>query len=577
MRNTIILSMILAGILAIAACGGDDDTATPVPATATSVAATATPAPTATQPPPAKAQGMLTVSEDMGRESWGVRFSTQEHPLLSMGEPLLWWDGSRNDIIGGAILTSWDGSTNSDGSIEWIFKIREGVEFQKGWGEVTAEDVKNTFLNFAIEEPPSTNAYTIYQVGWWGNDPNNLTVVDDYTLKIRMPEVEFAQWRMFYVLGPVEGRLFKPFPKAYMDEVGEDEFALNPVFAGPFEFESQEIGSSLTLRAVEDHYRQPPAFEILRYLKVGEESTRVAMLQTGQLDIVRVAPLSGEQLERAGIDIVVNEFSTGVGVYLGGLFPEHENYDPAVPWAGPDPLAPDRIKIRKAMHMAVDQDAIVDKLALGYGAVGAYHTIFAPNTNASWWSSSWTPRTTYDPEGARELMAEAGYPDCFSFNIYLVSQFALSPEIGEAVASQWEQNLGCDITRRTGEYLPLRSMLLDRDTDGWAYAMGAGGGRIAPPYDFGCLHGGPQYQVITHTEFPKVTEICTDLEKSVDPADWDRLNKEFGQFDYDSYMAGPVIALHSIYGVGPSVDPDSFRPWPGRNQITNLEFVRHSS
>ena len=148
--------------LALAACGGDDDTPAPQP-TATRVSATATPAdtptpivitvagtpmvvtatpaPTSTPAPTAamtrKPTGTLNVVGNLGNEQFVLRLNP---PLANMliSDPLVWWDWGVDGPTNEAILEDWTFNENADGSVDWQWTIKPGIEFAKGWGEVTS-------------------------------------------------------------------------------------------------------------------------------------------------------------------------------------------------------------------------------------------------------------------------------------------------------------------------------------------------------------------------------------------------------------------------------------------------------
>ncbi|MCZ6614598.1 MAG: hypothetical protein O6920_02290, partial [Chloroflexi bacterium] len=262
MRTIGLLGMVAA--LALAACGGDDDTPTPqstatrVPATATPadtptpivitvagtpMVVTATPAPTSTPAPTAvmtrKPTGTLNVVDNLGTEQYLLRLSTQESPLWYIGESLVWWDWEADGPTDEGILESWDFVENADGSLDWELVIKPGIKFHKGWGEVTSTDIKSTFTDNLIEGTVNGNR-RIYG-NFYGSDPDNLDDSDPLVLKVHQLE-KFNIIETFRVFSPEDRRGIRPYPKAYIDQVGEDKFAQEPVFAGPYEFNSSQRG-----------------------------------------------------------------------------------------------------------------------------------------------------------------------------------------------------------------------------------------------------------------------------------------------------------------------------------------------
>ena len=326
MRTIGLLGMVTA--LAIAACGGDDDTPTSR-ATATRVAATATPAdtptpivitvagtpmvvtatpaPTSTPAPTAmmtrKPTGTLNVIDELGTEQYLPRLATAESPLNYLGDPLVWWDWGEDGPTNEAILESWDLVANADGSVDYDLVIKPGVKYHQNWGEVTSTDIKFHFTENLKEGTVNGNR-RIYG-NFYGSDPDNLDDSDPLVLKVHQPE-KFNVIETFRVFSAEETRGVRPFPKAYLEQVGEDEFSQKPIFAGTYEFTSAQRGYDVVITAVDDHYRVTPGFKQIHYFKVLDQATKIAMLRTGQVDIVTVPGKLAAEVDAAGVELKVS-------------------------------------------------------------------------------------------------------------------------------------------------------------------------------------------------------------------------------------------------------------------------------
>ena len=597
-RTIGLLGMVAA--LALAACGGDDDTpipqatATRVPATATPadtptpitiivagtpVVVTATPAPTSTPAPTAvmtrKPTGTLNIgggSVDLGSEQWALRIGPA-YANHHISEPLVWWDWVEDGPTNGAILEDWSFTVNSDNSVDWVWTIKPGIKFAKGWGEVTSEDIA-----YAITEMLKTgtrNSGRRNMAKWYGSDPNNLDFSDPLVLKLHSLD-SFNIIEQFRVLSPEQGGTLRPFPKDYAEQVGEDEFAQFPVYAGPYEFTSQQRGYDVVFTAVPDHYRVTPGFEQIHYFKVLDLATKIAMLRTGQVDIATLPGRLALEIEQAGIDIIVAKNSIEPFVQFGGLFPDNPNYDPDFPWTTTTPLEGSAVEVRKALNYAIDRQAILDKILFGFGEIGIIPFSFLSPTAAGgspppWWNDAWKPHP-FDPALARQILTDAGYPDCFEFNQWHIAGQIYGPDIGEAVAGMWEEHLGCTVNRRLGEYRPtLRGMLIDQATHGWTYLFE--GSPIARPQRYACLHGGPTYQVVMHSTLQFFTDICSLSDKVLDPAELVKLEREIGDWEYRTFPAAAVVSVHNLYGVSSKIKKGSFVPFPKKSAIMGLEFA----
>ena len=307
--------------LVLAACGGDDDTPTPqstatrVPATATPadtptpitiivagtpMVVTATPAPTSTPAPTAvmtrKPTGTLNAVSNLGNEQFVLRLQPPTAMML-ISDPLVWWDWSADGPTNEAILKDWTFTENADGSVDSVWNIKPGVKFAKGWGEVTSTDIKFTMLEHLKEGTVNANRRAFGQ--WYGSDPDNLDDSDPLVLKVHQPEKfnVVEQWR---VMSAEESRTLRPMPKAYMDQVGEEAFNAAPVYAGAYEFVSQQRGYDVVFTAVDDHYRVTPGFETVHFFKVLDLATKISMLRTGQIDVGTLPGRLAAEVEAAG-------------------------------------------------------------------------------------------------------------------------------------------------------------------------------------------------------------------------------------------------------------------------------------
>jgi peptide/nickel transport system substrate-binding protein len=192
------------------------------------------------------------------------------------------------------------------------------------------------------------------------------------------------------------------FPKAYREKVGDEGFAANPVGAGPFKWTGDwKQDQYATLEAVPNHYRYTPAFKTLKLLFVPEHSTRLAMLKSGEGDIVGLhAPHRPEVEANPKFKLVTNYYASGSGmVYLDLAFPDK-----------PSPFHD--VRVRDATSMAIDRKTICDKIM--FGAAKPWGSVMTPGTIG--FNPKEAEPDKYDPERAKKLLAEAGYPNGFDTN-----------------------------------------------------------------------------------------------------------------------------------------------------------------
>lgn len=163
-------------------------------------------------------------------------------------------------------------------ALQHTIQLREDILFHDDT-EVTAHDAKFSIETVMEEDSQSSFIRELTPM------LDSLEVADDHTLEINCHEpCLFALWIFSGVRG-VDGNVLN---QAYYEEVGESEFAQSPIGSGPYRFESQVLGSSTTVEAVNrPHFRGGiPKYETIRFEAIPEETTRIANLRSGAVDII---------------------------------------------------------------------------------------------------------------------------------------------------------------------------------------------------------------------------------------------------------------------------------------------------
>jgi peptide/nickel transport system substrate-binding protein len=303
------------------------------------------------------------------------------------------------------------------------------------------------------------------------------------------------------------------------------------------------------------------------FLKVPEPATRMAMLRAGSADVIEVGGEYVDELKAVGMRTIVMPNVAAVWVILGGQWPTKPTYDPKVPWAQPD--AEKARKVRVALGLAIDKKAIVERVLGGLGA--AVGTVNYYPTDP-WATKALLEPMPYDPARAKQLLAEAGYPNGFEVTMNLTAWpgRGFLPDVGEAVATYWER-IGLTVKRR-----PVDRAVFAADFRKRSYARVAlayAGPIIAPePWEL--------FQRIAHTksavhllvEHPRLDALLDRLGAEPSPAERTRImREELGPWLKDYVPGIPIAATHSIAGVGPKVGD-----WPlipGHMGIHNWEYV----
>lgn len=308
------------------------------------------------------------------------------------------------------LAESW---SYSDDGLALTFVLRDGVTFQDG--EAFDAEVAKANLDRAITLEGSTVAGELVNVA-------EVVAQDATTLTLRLTEPDAT---LPAVLSGLAGMMISP---AILDDPDIDQ---HPVGAGMYQLTDWVQGASFRAERW-DGYWDPEAAQLaaIEVQFMPDTNARLNALTTGQIDMAPVEPADVERAESSdGIEVYLND--TLRFVYLG--------LDLSV--------APfDDLRVRQAIAHAIDRQALVDGVWLGYGT---------PSEQV--WPDGYFPhvpeldeRYPYDPERARELLAEAGLEDGFSFEVICVPQPAAYQQLGEAVQAMLAE-VGIDMQIRLTE------------------------------------------------------------------------------------------------------------------------------
>ena len=336
---------------------------------------------------------------------------------------------------------SWE--VNSAGD-QWTITGRDGVAFHNG-DNASSADIKFQFDRYLAEDSPLAAAANVQESVASMDTPDDSTIVFNL-----MGRDLFFPTVMLSRLGNAGGPSHL-IPSGYIESVGIDEAIKAPVGSGPFKFDSVSVGEKLELEAVEDHWLYGvPRVQSLVYVVIPEESTRLGLVRTGDADLALLSRNSIQQILDDNLQLFGREGS-GVASYRFDeqWVEEYEGY-------GPNPLA--NAEIRKALDWyAIDRQTLVDAYV---GGVGTPTMNFPTSPRDP--SFEALPIPEYDPDRAKQILEEQGYPDGFEMDLWIGPRPALpeGPEIAEQMAVWWEQ-IGIKVNRLPGEYAAYRGALLD--------------------------------------------------------------------------------------------------------------------
>ena len=304
------------------------------------------------------------------------------------------------------IAQSWEESADQ---LQWTFTLRPNIQFHDGTA-LTADDVK--FSIDSVLDPKALGLLGTTRAAF-----KAVEVKDPMTVVIHLHQpVIFLPWSFSCATGS-EGMIL---PGKYFQQVGADAFAKNPIGSGPYKVVKNAIGSLIQLEAVERHWREGvPKFKTVTFLLVPEESTRLAQLRTGEADIIAVSREKVPEVKAAGFNVFSKLNDQVIVVYM------QQQWEQV-------PVADKRV--RQALNLALDKEAILKFVFAGQGVPAAMYPIGSYGVAGG--ADTELQPYPYDPQKARQLLAEAGYPNGFETKIYsyVTADLPELPRLAEAVA-----------------------------------------------------------------------------------------------------------------------------------------------
>ena len=480
--------------------------------------------------------------------------------------------------IGPGLAEEW--TISPDGML-YTFKIREGVEFHGGNGPVTAEDVRFSLIR--------RQAGPLGGSGAFRSLVEEITAVDDRTVTIRLnaPAVSFLYelaphqstntmvLSKGYLMGDADVELSALDDAAFEAEIDRQSAIQNehPIGSGPFAFKSRVLGDSVTFTALDDHWRTTPAFAELQFLLVPEVATQVALIQSGEVDMIQVDADTAAQLEAAGIPIKSIPASTSVGWMFTGVDRESAQGKPTA-----------SARVRHALNLAINRQELIDVFAGGFGSLpNAPWSMNAAtaNVDSDFWEAWFAENLAYDPERAQQMLAEEGYPEGFSgLKVYAFPRGNAPwlPQLVEAVVGGWSR-IGIEAEIIPIDYGAYRPHLVRPDPND-SFNAGDGAGmatnvQFDPPRSmFAWFESSGPLHMIPHT--PRYDELWAQIDITFDPAERTRIVQEASLIVMEEWVMTPLFNTDTLWALNPdTVDADSFRAVTGYPYLARIyETIR---
>jgi len=309
------------------------------------------------------------------------------------------WSGTDLQIEPG-LATSWKPIDEDT----WEFKLREGVKFHDG-SDFDAEDVKFSIERIPVVTGPTTTAIYVRRVA-------SVDIIDPYTLHINTDGQAATLPNDFIRLFIVSSDAAADYSTPETASQGFNSGAAT-IGTGPYKFVSWVPNGDLVLERNDDYWRGMGAWETVIRKEIPNDSSRLAALKAGQVDIINyVSSVDYLALERdASIDAV-----TGDSVYIMNLQLDQREETPmvrAIDGSDLDENPFRNILVRQAIDQAIDRETMVDIVLEGLGRPA--NQMMPPGFFGS---NDSIPMSEYNPDRARELLTEAGYPEGFEVDLY---------------------------------------------------------------------------------------------------------------------------------------------------------------
>ena len=308
---------------------------------------------------------------------------------------------------GGFIAAVASDYTISDDAKTYTFTLRDGITFHDGT-PVTIEDVKYSIDRYAEIQGESSAFSSLV---------DSVEVQDDKTLVVNLKE-SYSEFLPMMTIAII--------PQSNEDPAG------NPIGTGPFKYVSYTPGQNLELEKYDGYWQEGvPSLDSVEFKFIADVDTAFVELQAGTIDILKY--LTSAQAETLGDDynIVQGSMNLVHAMYLNSAY---------------EPLS--KTEVRQALCYAVDRDAINNFIFGGKSHIIGSHMIPAMS---KYYEPEAETVYSYDPEKAKELLADAGYADGFDLEITVPSSYSQHVDSAQIIADELSQ-VGVNVTLNQVEW-----------------------------------------------------------------------------------------------------------------------------
>ncbi len=410
--------------------------------------------------------------------------------------------------MGNSLAESW---TESPDGLGYEFKLRRGLKFHNG-DPVTAEDAKFSFERYKGAGAKELQARV-----------QRVEIIDPLTIRFHLKE-PWPDFMTFY--GTTATAAGIVVPKKYFEQVGDEGFQRHPVGAGPYKFVSHKPGVELVLEAYAGYWRHVPHVKRLIMKSVREGTTRLAMLKKGEADIG--VAFDGPEAEEVKRDPRLTLVATRHASIFWIEFADQ--WDPKSPWHDK--------RLRLAVNYALDRKAISEAACVDLCPPAG---VIVPRVMDYALQVEPPP---YDPQKAKQLLAEAGYPKGFDAgDLVPIPPFFT---VAESAVS-YLNAVGIRVKMRPMERAAFYAAWREKKLRGlFLTAVGNSGNAASRVAEFMYSKGSHAYG-----GYPDIDDLFQQQARERDPGKREALLHRIQQLTIDRVMFAPIMDLRALMGVGP--------------------------
>jgi peptide/nickel transport system substrate-binding protein len=437
------------------------------------------------------------------------------------------------NLMAPSLAESW--TVSPDGRA-YEFKLREGLKFHNG-DPFTAEDVRFSFHRAKGSKVLHDKVRDVAVVG-----PHRVRFI------LHEPWPDFMSFYGTLVSGA--GWIV---PKKYVEQVGNDGFRKHPIGLGPYKFVSHTPGVDLVMEANESYWRKMPSIKRLVFKSVVESNTRMAMLKRGEVDVAYLLEVPQAQEVKKDPNLKL-AFSGGIGIWYMDFL---DQWDPRSPWH-------DR-RVRLAANYAIDRQALSDAETLGASKPAGNHV------PRSFEFALPIDPYPYDPAKARQLLAEAGFPN--GFDAGELHQLPPYFSLGEAIVNYF-QAVGIRIRMRPMERAAYFALISSKKAKGVCICTSALYGNAASrmseviPSDGAAAYGG----------YPDIDALFKQQGMETDRKKREALLHQIQRLVHERVRYGPIFEYIWPSGIGPRVAEPALmliNPYPWSAPLEEVRLKRN--